>query len=449
VIVVISDKYLRSKNCMYELVQIAKNEKFANRVFPIILADAKIYKAEDRIDYLEYWENEKTKLNKKIRELSDLSNTQSIQEELNDFDDFRDEIDKLTGTLKDMNTLTPEKHKESDFSELYAAIENQLRDEHFLPHPVFKYGIPAIIGLILFFAFIFNQGKTPPVETPTVTSTLTIVEPPTFTATPEPPIATNTSTKPAIATDTPTETTISPTLPQGFSLPICIYSYDGPPVNVRKGPSKTYNALGKLEQDGNNCPFFSAYIKNDHQETWFQFASNQKTEFEQFANGWISADVLAALDRRWLPLPICIYKPDGGNADIREDADNPKELQGNPLKADGTNCPFISTYKENDEGVWYKFAPDQREKVGLQQYAGGWIHESFLVLHAFYLLPTPIPNKPPTATPTFTRTSTPTSTSTPTITPSPTPTNTFTSTPTNTAPPTATVTDTPTETPLP
>lgn len=128
IIVVISDKYLRSKNCMYELVEIAKNKQFADRIFPIILSDAKIYDAGDRLDYIEHWEKEKAKLNKKIRELSDFSNLQSIQEELNDVDEFRDEIDELAGILKDMNTLNPAMHRDSDFSELFTAIEKRMKE---------------------------------------------------------------------------------------------------------------------------------------------------------------------------------------------------------------------------------------------------------------------------------------------------------------------------------
>jgi len=43
VIVVISDKYLRSRNCMFELVEIAENKQFFDRIFPIILKDAAIW----------------------------------------------------------------------------------------------------------------------------------------------------------------------------------------------------------------------------------------------------------------------------------------------------------------------------------------------------------------------------------------------------------------------
>lgn len=126
VIVVISDKYLRSKNCMFELVEIAEHKQFAERIFPIILSDAKIYDPVDRIDYAQHWEKEKEKLNEKLRTLSDFSNLQGVHEELNNYDRFRREIDELTFVLKDMNTLSPDLHRNSDFNDLYLAIEKRI-----------------------------------------------------------------------------------------------------------------------------------------------------------------------------------------------------------------------------------------------------------------------------------------------------------------------------------
>lgn len=126
VIVVLSDKYLRSKNCMFELVEIAENKQFADRIFPIILPDAKIYDAVDRINYIEFWEQEKAELNERIRTLKDLSNIMEVSAELNDYDRFRDEIDKLTSILKDMNSLTPDMLRDADFQQLYDALVERM-----------------------------------------------------------------------------------------------------------------------------------------------------------------------------------------------------------------------------------------------------------------------------------------------------------------------------------
>lgn len=126
VIVVLSDKYLRSKNCMYELVEIAENKDFINRVFPIVLSDAKIYDAMDRIAYKKYWKQKKEDLNKEILSLGDVSNITGIAEELNDYDRFGDEFDKLTTIFKNMNTLSPDILRESDFQQIYDALVERM-----------------------------------------------------------------------------------------------------------------------------------------------------------------------------------------------------------------------------------------------------------------------------------------------------------------------------------
>jgi hypothetical protein len=126
VITVISDKYLRSKNCMYELVEIAENKEFADRIFPIILEDAKIYDAGDRIDYINYWAERKAVLRAKADALQDPSNAISILEEERDYARFHYEIDELTNTLKDMNCLTPDLLREADFQQLYDALQQRM-----------------------------------------------------------------------------------------------------------------------------------------------------------------------------------------------------------------------------------------------------------------------------------------------------------------------------------
>lgn len=127
VILVISDKYLRSPNCMYELVEIAENKHFQDRVFPIVLQDADIYNPVHRIQYIRHWEEKRAELAEAIKTL-DPANLHGIREEMDLYDRIRDKVSGLTSILKDMNTLTPEMHSESDFEELYNAIEKRLKD---------------------------------------------------------------------------------------------------------------------------------------------------------------------------------------------------------------------------------------------------------------------------------------------------------------------------------
>jgi formylglycine-generating enzyme required for sulfatase activity len=126
VIVVLSDKYLRSPNCMFELVEIAKHKDFYDRVFPIVLGDADIYNPVNRLKYIKYWEDKLSELDQAMKSVGS-ANLQGIREEIDSYDEIRDRISGLTSTLKDMNTLTPDMHRASDFNDMYTQIEKRLQ----------------------------------------------------------------------------------------------------------------------------------------------------------------------------------------------------------------------------------------------------------------------------------------------------------------------------------
>jgi len=127
VIVIVSDKYLRSSNCMFELVEIAENKQFHDRIFPIVLADANIYDPIKRIEYVRYWEVKRAELAEAMKTL-DPANLQGIRDDMDLYDRIRDKISGLTSILKDMSTLTPEMHQDSNFSVLYDAIDKRIKE---------------------------------------------------------------------------------------------------------------------------------------------------------------------------------------------------------------------------------------------------------------------------------------------------------------------------------
>ncbi|MEP7108035.1 MAG: toll/interleukin-1 receptor domain-containing protein [Ferruginibacter sp.] len=129
IIVVISDKYLKSKNCMYEMQSIYKNKDIQKRIFPIVMKDAKIYNPLTRADYNIFWQNEKAALQKKYNEIEDKSYTGELLNDLNNYDDFRRIIDEITKMFSDMNTLTPAIHEGNNFSELMNALDQQMKED--------------------------------------------------------------------------------------------------------------------------------------------------------------------------------------------------------------------------------------------------------------------------------------------------------------------------------
>ncbi|HEY9646912.1 MAG TPA: COR domain-containing protein [Chroococcidiopsis sp.] len=130
VVAVISEKYLKSENCMYELVQIAENGAFYDRIFPIVLSDANIYKPVQRIRYIKYWEDQIAELDEAIKSVG-AANLQGIRDDIDSYTQIRATIAELTNILKDMNTLTPEMHTESEFEEIFEAIATKLAAENY------------------------------------------------------------------------------------------------------------------------------------------------------------------------------------------------------------------------------------------------------------------------------------------------------------------------------
>ncbi|PWB55993.1 MAG: hypothetical protein C3F13_02730 [Anaerolineales bacterium] len=128
IILVISDKYLKSPNCCFELVQIAENGKFADRIFPIILNDAKIYDPIDRAQYVEYWEKKKHELDEVMKRVSS-DNMQGFREDIDLYTKIRIMLPELMNILKTMNTLTASLHQTSGFSEILEAVITKLDEE--------------------------------------------------------------------------------------------------------------------------------------------------------------------------------------------------------------------------------------------------------------------------------------------------------------------------------
>ncbi len=125
VIVVISDKYLKSRNCMFELVEIARNKDLYDRVFPIVLGDADIYDPVKRIQYIKHWEDKIKELDAAMKSVSG-ANLQGLREELDSYDEIRDNVSNLTFFLNDMNALTAEIHENSNFASLISELEKRL-----------------------------------------------------------------------------------------------------------------------------------------------------------------------------------------------------------------------------------------------------------------------------------------------------------------------------------
>jgi len=144
-IVIISDAYLKSKNCMYELTSLyigdqkdeesnedvaalkkdntKRKEAFRNRIFPIYMTDAKIFDDKDIQKYQDIW----TILMKEKGAEAD-PNKPGFKEYLEEFQVIQ-QIEKnfteVIMLLKGLNGTTPEAHINSGFKELIDLIKQR------------------------------------------------------------------------------------------------------------------------------------------------------------------------------------------------------------------------------------------------------------------------------------------------------------------------------------
>lgn len=95
-ITIISDKYLKSRGCMYEISELMRSRKYFDKLLFIVLSanDIKYYNSTvkesdvradiysmNRFDYIKYWESEKQKIDRLDTEITDIALKQGIVDE--------------------------------------------------------------------------------------------------------------------------------------------------------------------------------------------------------------------------------------------------------------------------------------------------------------------------------------------------------------------------------
>ncbi|MCX8532295.1 toll/interleukin-1 receptor domain-containing protein [Chryseobacterium luquanense] len=130
-ILLISKDYLKSVNCMFEVMQLLKDEKSIwNKILPINI-DAKYYDIIDRIEYVKYWQEKDKVISQSIADI-DITNAISSLEELKNIKIITQNIDSFLTKLKDILVITPSKLFSNSYKELLDKVKIQPDDEKLL-----------------------------------------------------------------------------------------------------------------------------------------------------------------------------------------------------------------------------------------------------------------------------------------------------------------------------
>ncbi len=137
VISIVSDGYLRSSPCMYEITELMRDRNYYDKLLFVIISDhdIKFYENKDikikadiyshnRFDYIKYWEDEKSKIDKKVLEIKNPALMLELTEESRRIEIISLHVGEFISKLKDGLGISFQDMLSSDFKDFLSIIFN-------------------------------------------------------------------------------------------------------------------------------------------------------------------------------------------------------------------------------------------------------------------------------------------------------------------------------------
>ncbi len=127
IIVIITNDYLESPHCMYELTQIWKNKNVKERVFPIIDIEKYPRDSEGLLKSKAFWAKERAKKCELLAQ--ETGSLELLQRELDDINDIMNNINDVWTYIHDMNSLDMKTLTQDNAQYLMNQIKASFTDE--------------------------------------------------------------------------------------------------------------------------------------------------------------------------------------------------------------------------------------------------------------------------------------------------------------------------------
>lgn len=101
IILIISDSYLKSANCMYEVLEVMRDRKYKDKIFPAVI-NSEIYNPITRAEYVKHWQGQFKKLQEALKEI-DVQNLGNLNRDLKRCQDISSNIAEFLDVVSDMN----------------------------------------------------------------------------------------------------------------------------------------------------------------------------------------------------------------------------------------------------------------------------------------------------------------------------------------------------------
>ncbi len=121
-ILLISDSYLKSANCMYEVLEVMRDRIYRDKIFPAVIYSG-IYSPVTRAKYVKYWQDEFKELEGTLKEIN-VQNLGKLNEDLKRRQDISSNIAEFLDVVSDMNN--------PNIADVCMSIEEKLGQKGFL-----------------------------------------------------------------------------------------------------------------------------------------------------------------------------------------------------------------------------------------------------------------------------------------------------------------------------
>lgn len=123
IVLIISEKYLKSEYCMGEVVEVLSNNGYSERIFPVVLPDVPLNDVVKIMDYHLFWEERKRQISTRFDQIEDKSKVVAFNEKLADIDKILSIFANFTTAMGDLRTVSP-----PDYRSLLDALRKKISD---------------------------------------------------------------------------------------------------------------------------------------------------------------------------------------------------------------------------------------------------------------------------------------------------------------------------------
>jgi tetratricopeptide (TPR) repeat protein len=120
-LLIISDAFLKSPNCMNEVLELFKDENFKNKILPIIVDGTEIFAPNNQLDYIKYWHEKHSKLELDLKQVIP-TDAIELYRTLKHYENIKTSIGDFLNILSEGNHPSFSKLAKRNFQEIFDYI---------------------------------------------------------------------------------------------------------------------------------------------------------------------------------------------------------------------------------------------------------------------------------------------------------------------------------------